>query len=163
MGKCHLHLGSNRGDRIAQIGIALQLIETEIGPIWSSSAMYETAAWGKTDQEDFVNIAIEVEHYLSPNDLLAAVNRIEDKMGRVRTEHWGPRVIDIDIIFIEDMVIDTKSLTVPHSLMHKRNFVLYPMKDLAEGFVHPKLGLTIRQLWEDCEDETEVRRIEISY
>ena len=130
MGKCHLHLGSNQGGRKIQLARAIQMIEESIGPILSSSAMYETEAWGMTDQNDFINIALEVEHYMTPNQLLRTVNKIEDQIGRIRLKKWGPRLIDIDIIFIEDIVVDTEKLTIPHRLMHKRNFVLLPLLEV---------------------------------
>jgi len=159
VGKCHLHLGSNQGDRQVNIARAIQMIEAEIGPILGSSAMYETAAWGKTDQEAFINIAIEVEHYESPTTLLNVVNRIEDQLGRVRAMKWGPRLIDIDIILMEDIVVDSKRLTIPHRLMHKRNFVLAPMVELAPDVIHPVLELTMIELYKACEDDSEVNRI----
>jgi len=161
VGKCHLHLGSNQGDKKVQIARAIQMIEESIGPIISSSAMYLTVAWGKTDQDEFVNIALEVEHYMTPNQLLDTVNKIEDQLGRKRIEKWGPRIIDIDIIFIEDVIIKTGKLTIPHGLMHKRNFVLYPMVEIAPDFIHPVLNESVSNLLEDCEDETKVRRIDI--
>jgi 2-amino-4-hydroxy-6-hydroxymethyldihydropteridine diphosphokinase len=161
VGKCHLHLGSNQGDRKVQLARAIQMIEESIGPVLSSSAMYETDAWGKIDQNDFINIALEVEHYMTPNQLLKTVNKIEDQIGRIRLERWGPRLIDIDIIFIEDIVIDTEKLTIPHRLMHKRNFVLYPMVEIAAEFIHPVLNEYLSSILEDCEDETEVRRIKL--
>lgn len=161
MGNCHLHLGSNQGDRKVQLVRAIQMIEESIGPVLSSSAMYETDAWGKIDQNDFINIALEVEHYMTPNQLLKTVNKIEDQIGRIRLERWGPRLIDIDIIFIKDIVIDTEKLTIPHRLMHKRNFVLYPMVEIAAEFIHPVLNENLSSILEDCEDETEVRRIKL--
>lgn len=144
-----------------QIARAIQMIEESIGPVISSSAMYETEAWGKTDQESFVNIALEVEHYYTPNQLLRIINKIEDQLGRTRKEKWGPRSIDIDIIFIEDIIIDTNKLTIPHKWMHKRNFVLYPMEEIASNFIHPKLNKSVKHMLEDCEDETPVKRIEL--
>ncbi|MEE9439519.1 MAG: 2-amino-4-hydroxy-6-hydroxymethyldihydropteridine diphosphokinase [Saprospiraceae bacterium] len=163
MGRCHLHLGSNQGDRKVQIARALQMIEESIGPIESSSAFYSTEAWGNTDQPDFINLAIEVEHYLTPNQLLKLVNTIEREIGRVRKEKWGPRLIDIDIIFIDDIIIDTDKLTIPHRLMEKRNFVLYPLADIAPDFIHPILNLTVKQLLENCEDSSLIIKLESEY
>lgn len=137
------------------------MIEESIGPILSSSSMFETDAWGKTDQNDFINMALEVEHYMTPNQLLKTINKIEDQIGRVRLEKWGPRLIDIDIIFIEDIIVDTEKLTIPHRLMHKRNFVLYPMVEIAADFIHPLINEPLSIVLEDCEDETEVRRIDL--
>jgi len=126
-----------------------------------SSAMYETVAWGKIDENDFINIALEVEHYMSPTQLLKTVNQIEDRLGRIRIEKWGSRIIDIDIIFIEDTVIKTDKLTIPHSLMHKRNFVLEPMVEIAPEFIHPIINESLSNILEKCEDTTAIKRIEL--
>ncbi len=163
VGKCHLHLGSNQGDRKVMIARAIQMIEVSIGPILGSSAMYETKAWGKIDQNDFINIALEVEHYLSPTGLLSQVNKIEDTIGRVRKEKWRSRKIDIDILFMEDVVVDSEKLTIPHKWMHKRNFVLDPMAELAPDFIHPVLDKTILELQCESTDETPTLRLESEY
>lgn len=163
VGKCHLHLGSNMGDKKLQIARAIQMIEESIGPIWASSSYYETEAWGKTDEENYINVALEVEHYMTPLQLLKAVNTIEDNLGRVRIEKWGARTIDIDIIFVEDIIIDTEKLTIPHKWMEKRNFVLYPMAEIAEAFVHPVLNKTVKELLEECEDETKLIRLKSEF
>ena len=154
-----MHLGSNIGDRKVHIARAIQMIEESIGPIWASSAYYETEAWGNGDQDDFINVALEVEHYMTPNQLLKTVNRIEDDLGRERKEKWGARTIDIDIIFVEDIIVDTDKLTLPHKWMEKRNFVLYPMVEIAENFIHPVLNKTLSELLEECEDTTKITRL----
>lgn len=158
-----MHLGSNKGDRKLQIARAIQMIEESIGPIWSSSAYYETEAWGKTDQDDFINVALEVELYMTPNQLLKTINNIEDKLGRVRNEKWGERVIDIDIIFIEDIIIETEKLTIPHRWMEKRNFVLFPLAEIAEGFIHPVLNKTVAELRDECDDMTKLTRLKSEF
>ncbi len=158
-----MHLGANKGDRKLQIARAIQMIEENIGPIWASSSYYETKAWGNVDQNDFINVALEVEHYMTPNQLLKTVNKIEDDLGRVRKEKWGARIIDIDIIFVEDIIVDTENLTLPHKWMEKRNFVLYPMAEIAEKFVHPVLNKTVAELLEECEDTTEITRLKSEF
>jgi 2-amino-4-hydroxy-6-hydroxymethyldihydropteridine diphosphokinase len=158
-----LHLGSNIGDRKLHIARAIQMIEESIGPIWASSSYFETEAWGKEDQNDFINVALEVEHYMTPYKLLKTVNRIEDDLGRVRKEKWATRTIDIDIIFVEDIIVDTDKLTLPHKWMEKRNFVLYPMVEIAEKFVHPVLNKTLAELLEDCEDTTKITRLKSEF
>jgi 2-amino-4-hydroxy-6-hydroxymethyldihydropteridine diphosphokinase len=163
LGRCHLHLGSNIGDRKLHIARAIQMIEESIGPIWSSSSYYETEAWGKKDQSDFINVALEVEHYMTPNQLLKTINKIEDNLGRVRREKWEERIIDIDIIFMEDIIIDTDKLTIPHKWMEKRNFVLYPMVEIAEKFVHPVFNKTLAELLEDCEDSTKITKLKSEF
>ena len=158
-----MHLGSNIGDRKVHIARAIQMIEESIGPIWASSAYYETEAWGNGDQDDFINVALEVEHYMTPNQLLKTVNRIEDDLGRERKEKWGARTIDIDIIFVEDIIVDTDKLTLPHKWMEKRNFVLYPMVEIAENFIHPVLNKTLSELLEECEDTTKITRLKSEF
>lgn len=158
-----MHLGSNKGDRKLQIARAIQMIEESIGPVWASSSYYETKAWGKVDQNDFINVALEVEHYMTPNQLLDTVNKIEHNLGRQRTEKWGARFIDIDIIFVEDIIIDTEKLTIPHKWMEKRNFVLYPLVEIAEQFVHPVLNKTVAELLEECDDTTEIKRLKSEF
>jgi len=158
-----LHLGSNKGDRKLQIARAIQMIEESIGPVWASSSYFETKAWGNVDQNDYINVALEVEHYMTPNQLLKTVNEIEDKLGRVRKEKWGSRIIDIDIIFVEDIIIDTEKLTIPHKWMEKRNFVLYPLVEIAENFVHPVLNKTVAELLDECEDTTEITRLKSEF
>ena len=106
----YLHLGSNQGHKVGHIVSALVLIEKEIGPIHDTSSFYETAAWGLEEQEDFVNMAIKVETYLSPTELILAVAKIENKLGRKRIVKWGPRIIDIDIILYGDLVIKQENL-----------------------------------------------------
>jgi len=157
---CHLHLGSNIGDRKVMLASAIQKIEEIIGPIVASSSFYETEAWGNTDQADFINIAIEVEHYTSPTKLLEMVNRIEDDLGRVRKTHWGPRAIDIDILLMGDLVTDTKKLTIPHRYMQDRNFVLYPLAEIAGEMMHPVFNKTINELLSECDDDSDIKKLE---
>ena len=158
-----MHLGSNIGDRKLHIARAIQMIEESIGPVIASSSYFETEAWGKRDQDDFINVAVEVEHYMTPNQLLKTVNRIEDDLGRERKEKWSARSIDIDIIFVEDIIVETDKLTLPHKWMEKRNFVLYPMVEIAEHFIHPVLNKTLSELLEECEDTTKITRLKSEF
>ena len=100
---------------------------------------------------------------MTPNQLLKTVNRIEDDLGRERKEKWSPRTIDIDIIFVEDIIVDTDKLTLPHKWMEKRNFVLYPMVEIAEHFIHPVLNKTLSELLEECEDTTKITRLKSEF
>lgn len=154
-----MHLGSNLGERRVNIARAVQMIEESLGPIIASSSFYETEAWGKTDQDDFINMALEVEHYKTPNQLLDTVNAIENRLGRIRRLKWEERLIDIDIIFMEDIIIDTEKLTIPHKWMEQRNFVLYPMVEIAPEFVHPVLNKTVEKLLKECNDTSEIKRL----
>lgn len=125
---------------------ALGLIEDTIGSITAKTTVHQTAAWGKTDQPDFYNIALEVETALAPLDLLDKTQAIENKQGRVRTEKWGPRTLDIDILYCGDMIFEDERLTIPHPYLHQRKFTLDLLVELNPDFVHPMLRKTNRDL-----------------
>ncbi|MFK7810120.1 MAG: 2-amino-4-hydroxy-6-hydroxymethyldihydropteridine diphosphokinase [Saprospiraceae bacterium] len=158
----YLHLGSNIGDREAMLAEAERQIEERIGSVLKKSAYYETAAWGKTDQPDFINYALLVETKLSALETLEAIHQIEASCGRERLEKWTARVLDIDIIFYDDEIIENTKLTVPHPHMQERNFVLIPMMDIAADVVHPILGLSVEELYDRSEDGLEVIRLDVS-
>lgn len=148
----YLHTGTNLGSREANLRRANEWIEREIGPIGEASKVYRTKAWGITDQPDFLNQALWVSTLLPPFQLLERIQAIERRMGRVREVKWGERIIDIDILFFNNEVIDTETLTIPHPYLHYRNFVLLPLMDIAPGLVHPVFGLTIAELYARSED-----------
>jgi len=132
------------------------MIEVEVGPVLSASAYYETEAWGITDQDSFLNMAISVEYYGKPIDLLNIIKAIEIKLGRVKKEVWGPRIIDIDILIYEQNIIKSDNLTIPHKEMAGRNFVLFPMAELAPNLIHPILKKSMQELLDECQDEAHV-------
>jgi len=134
------------------------MISNQIGIITSESQVYETSAWGKTDQKDFLNKAISVKTSLSPQELLKQISIIESKMGRLRKEKWGPRNIDVDILFYDEEIIENDNLKIPHPQITNRNFVLVPLMDICPDFVHPLHDKTIAALLEECTDTGEVRR-----
>jgi 2-amino-4-hydroxy-6-hydroxymethyldihydropteridine diphosphokinase len=154
-----LLLGSNEGDREAKLGEAISLIEKSVGPITRQSSMYETAAWGKADQRDFYNQVIEIKSGLEPEKLLAELLSIENRMGRVRTEKWGPRAIDIDILFYNNVVIDRPDLRIPHPGIPHRRFTLVPLSELSPSLIHPALGKSVSEMLENCKDTLEVRAV----
>jgi len=156
----YLHLGSNIGDRMAMLAKAEALIAQRIGAIERRSNYYETAAWGKTDQPNFINYALRIETEQTAEAVLKTIHEIEAECGRERKEKWTARVLDIDIVFFGNEVIDTKALTVPHPHMQNRNFVLIPMMDIADDYLHPILGLRMDELYEQSEDDLEVLLIE---
>ena len=149
----YLHTGTNLGDREANLKRANERIMEEIGPIEKASRVYRTKAWGITDQPDFLNQALLVSTHLSPFELLEKIQEIERRMGRVREIKWGERIIDIDILFYNDEIIDTENLTIPHPYLHYRNFVLLPLMDIAPGLLHPGFGLTVAELYANSEDK----------
>jgi 2-amino-4-hydroxy-6-hydroxymethyldihydropteridine diphosphokinase len=140
-----LALGTNLGDRLANLRDALRSLPPDVQPV-SVSRVYETPPWGFTDQPAFLNMVIQATTRLDPEALLQKLKGLELELGRQQTFRWGPRLIDLDILFYDDLVIDTPPLVIPHPRLHERGFVLVPLADVAPGLVHPTLGKTIRQL-----------------
>jgi 2-amino-4-hydroxy-6-hydroxymethyldihydropteridine diphosphokinase len=148
-------LGSNLGDRLANLQQAIASIAS-FSTILQQSNIYQTAAWGNTDQADFLNQAIEIQTNQTAENLMHALLAIESQMGRVRLQKWEPRVIDLDIIFYESAIHSTDFIQIPHPEMQNRAFVLKPLLDLIPNFEHPILKQSISQLWEKCPDQLEV-------
>ena len=140
-----LSLGSNLGNREENLKRALELLGNE-AQIKKVSSLYETKPWGKTDQPDFINQAIEVVSYEEPEDFLKILLSIEKTLGRERHEKWAARTLDIDILFCDDEIIYTDELKIPHPYIHEREFVLNPMAEIAPFFVHPIYRKQIREL-----------------
>jgi 2-amino-4-hydroxy-6-hydroxymethyldihydropteridine diphosphokinase len=141
----YLALGTNLGDRPANLRAALQALAPEVR-VRAESRIYETPPWGYVDQPAFLNMAVEAETGLGPGALLDHLKRIEAGAGRVPTFRYGPRLIDIDILFYDDLVLASDRLTIPHPRLHERAFVLAPLMDLAPGRVHPVLGRSLADL-----------------
>lgn len=150
-------MGSNEGDRTSYLREAVRLMNLGIGEVLRESGYYETAAWGHTDQPDFLNKAVELYSEMAPSEVMQALLRIEQEMGRIRTGKWTQRSIDLDMIYAGDEVISLPALTVPHPEMQRRRFVLVPVCDLWPEELHPVLKLRNRELLVRCEDPLEVR------
>jgi 2-amino-4-hydroxy-6-hydroxymethyldihydropteridine diphosphokinase len=148
MPRFYLSLGSNIGDREAHITQALHLI-SEICTVKKKSHLYLTEPVGDIKQDWFLNSVIEVKTELDPKHLLSSIKSIERTIGRVKTVKNGPRIIDIDILFYEDQIIQTKNLIIPHPLLHERLFILQPMLDLNPDFIHPVLKKSILELYKN--------------
>jgi len=146
MAIAHIGIGSNLGKREENCLRSIDFLEEEGIFIRKCSTLYESEPWGVKDQPRFVNAAVEVETDKKPQALLAALKKIEKTMGRTETGRWGPRVIDLDILFYNDLVIDTPDLRIPHPFMHERKFVLRPLSDIAPDKMHPVLRKTVKEL-----------------
>jgi 2-amino-4-hydroxy-6-hydroxymethyldihydropteridine diphosphokinase len=152
-----LSLGSNLGDKPQNLEKAYSLIEENIGKILQKSPIFETEAWGNKNQDSFFNSAIEIQTEYYPFELLTKIQEIEINVGRVKSEKWGPRVIDIDILYFEKFQIKTDNLTIPHPFIHFRRFVLKPLSMIASDFYPPNSIKEISELLKICEDTTEVK------
>ncbi len=155
----YLLLGSNLGNRLDLLEQARALILSHIGVITQASGIYETAAWGLENQQAFLNQVLAVETTLIPEDLLKQINNLEAELGRIRLVRWGARVIDIDILYYADLVLQTQRLTIPHPELQNRRFTLVPLAEIAPDYVHPALQQSNRQLLAQCSDKLPVTLI----
>ena len=156
----YLSLGSNSGDRVGYLQQAASLIgaANDINVITSSS-FYETEPWRMDSKNWFVNAVIQISTSLTPQDLLDVCKRIESQLGRKRDEEsdkYSDRTIDIDILFYDNLITCNDNLTIPHPLIHKRAFVLVPMLEIAQDFVHPLFKKTISDLYDALENPEQV-------
>lgn len=154
----YLLTGSNIGDSISTLKRAELAIAREIGQVIMASSYYKTAPWGFEAEQDFINQALMVNSDLEPETFLEKCLNIEKQMGRIRrtdTQGYQSRVIDIDVIFAEDIQMHSENLILPHPRMHVRKFVLKPLVDIAANFVHPTFGKTLNELLIQCPDSSE--------
>ena len=154
----YLSLGSNLGDRLANLNTAIEGL-SKLGSVRQVSAIYETEPVEFTRQPWFLNCAVELMTELSPDQLLQETLRIEQRMGRIRDQPKGPRSIDIDILLMGDLQIDSENLTLPHSALHLRRFVLEPLAEIARETRHPVLMKTITPLRNELPVGQVVRRL----
>ena len=143
--KVFLALGTNLGDRLANLNSAEQALSPDVLVV-RESKVYETPPWGYLDQPAFLNQVLETVTELPPLELLAYIKQLESNLGRTPNFRYGPRLIDMDILFYNDLVMDDPSLIIPHPRLSERAFVLIPMLDLAPDFIHPLLGESIENL-----------------
>lgn len=146
----YLALGSNMGNRAANLKAAIMALPPQM-EVKAKSQVYETPPWGYTNQEKFLNQVLKVQTYLQPEQLLKHLKRLEVALGREPTFQNGPRLIDIDILFYDDLVFESPTVTIPHPRLHERAFVLMPLMDIAPDLVHPVKKQSIRELIAFCD------------
>ncbi len=157
--KAYLLTGGNMGDRMGNLMAAKKNIEIFCGNIVKDSSIYETEAWGKTDQRNFLNQVLLIETKLTPASLMKEILLIEGRMGRQRKEKYGERTIDIDILFFNNNIINEEDLIIPHPEIQNRRFVLEPMNEIAPEFIHPVFSKKISALLKECGDNLGVKKI----
>ncbi|MGE5250464.1 MAG: 2-amino-4-hydroxy-6-hydroxymethyldihydropteridine diphosphokinase [Bacteroidota bacterium] len=145
MSVVYLALGSNLGDRPSNLRGAIEALEPEVR-VLEESSIYETPPWGYTEQPAFLNMAVKAETGLEPRPLLRHLKELEGRLGREPGFRYGPRRIDLDILFYEDLVLQDETLTIPHPRLHERAFVLVPLADIAPDLVHPVRRKTVREM-----------------
>ncbi len=156
----YLLLGGNLGSREENLKRAIALLDEKIGKVISVSSLYETAAWGKTDQPAFLNQAVALQTNLSALEVLDRALSIEGELGRIRKDKWGERLIDIDLILFGNEIIHVPDkLQVPHPHMQNRKFVMEPLAEIAPDVVHPVLGETILSIFLHIKDPLEVKKL----
>lgn len=162
MNTVYLSIGTNMGNRAANLELVHSLISRNVGIVSKESSVYEAEPWGVTDQENYYNQVLCVKTALEPVDLLRKCQVMEQKMGRVRLLKWEARIMDIDILFFNDLVIQEEALKIPHPLLQERNFVLKPLCEIAKNWRHPVLNKTAQELLEICTDETSAVLLELA-
>ena len=153
MSKVYLSIGSNKGNRSVLINKAIDEIDKKIGKIISRTSIYQSKSWG-FDSNDFYNLSLLIDTDIEPKSLLINLKKIEKSMGREDIDgSYSDRFIDIDILFYDNIIIDSEDLKIPHPKIEIRKFVLIPMLEIADDYVHPILNKTIRQLDNECDDQ----------
>jgi 2-amino-4-hydroxy-6-hydroxymethyldihydropteridine diphosphokinase len=158
MNIAYLLTGGNLGDRIIALKTAEEMVDRQCGHVMQASSLYETAAWGITDQPAFLNQALAIHTDLNAKQLIRYILKIEKLMGRIRKEKNGPRIIDIDILLFNQEIFNYSFLTVPHPELRNRRFALMPLAEIAPDAIHPVFTKTISQLLHECKDELEVKK-----
>jgi len=159
MHKAYILLGTNLGNRLSYLQQAASYIAQQVGEVSATSSIYETAAWGLTDQPSFYNQVLVVKTDVEPENLMQQLLDIETQLGRIRTIKFGPRTIDIDILLIDDLVNQSAILQLPHPALPQRKFALMPLVEVAPNLLHPVEKKTISQLLQACTDTLDVQKI----
>lgn len=159
--KVFLSTGSNQGNSIVNLLKTNALIAQQVGFVASTSAFYKTAAWGLTNQPDFINQCIQIYTPFPPKLLLKKLLNIEKQMGRVRHEKWGPRTIDIDILLFDDCKIFENTIQIPHPHIQNRLFVLAPLAEIAPSLIHPSFKKSIKTLLLETPDKLSIQKLSL--
>ena len=149
MSVSYIGIGSNLGNRQENCLRAVEILEKRGIKVQKKSSLYETEPWGVTDQPRFINMVVQIETTLKPNDLLRLLKNIEGEIGRQDSFHWGPRIIDLDILLYNALVLNEENLRIPHPHLHEREFVLKPLNEIAPDVIHPLFHVTIDKLTHD--------------
>jgi len=149
--------GSNQGNRYDHLLKAISLVEVTGAVVLKKSSIYETAAWGPIPQPTFLNQVLIISTSLDPEKLMQELLAIEIQMGRVRDQKMGPRIIDLDILFYDELIYHSKTLTIPHPLLQERRFVLTPLCEIKANLFHPVFRKTVKELLEECKDILKVK------
>ena len=159
----YIGIGSNLGDKVGQCEKAIaEILKVDQNKLHAKSSFFKTKPLGYASQDWFINGVIKIETQLEPLQLLRALKRIESRLGREETFRWGPRTIDLDILFFDEKEIRTEELQIPHPLLQERQFVLIPLAEIDRGLIHPVLKKSIGELLEDLKEDQGVEKIENS-
>lgn len=149
-------IGSNIGDRLSHLQYAVTSLGIKIGEVNKKSSIYESKAWGFTQQKDFLNQVIEIKTKKNVFECLELLQKIEKSRFRERKIHWGPRTLDIDILFFNNEIIKSTKLTIPHPFIEERIFVLLPLNEILKDFIHPIFNKNINFLLKNCKDKSSI-------
>jgi 2-amino-4-hydroxy-6-hydroxymethyldihydropteridine diphosphokinase len=161
MNRAYILLGTNLGDRTANLATAYARLNKLCGTLIQRSSVYETAPWGVTNQPSFLNSVVCLDTLHTADRLLDLLLQIEQEMGRVRKQKWGERIIDLDILYFNRAIIPAPSLTVPHPALHLRRFTLQPLCEIAPDFIHPVFNVSNGQLLQRCPDHSFVAKLDL--
>jgi 2-amino-4-hydroxy-6-hydroxymethyldihydropteridine diphosphokinase len=160
MNSVYLGIGSNTGDRGQNLSDALLMINELVGNVLRRSSLYETEPWGFNSDNYFLNMAVVVLTGLDQHEVLKNSQHIEKQLGRIRTgKGYSDRIIDIDILLFNNLIIQERDLVIPHPLMHERKFVMAPMAEIAPDVIHPGFNLTMLELLESCPDNHNLKKL----
>jgi 2-amino-4-hydroxy-6-hydroxymethyldihydropteridine diphosphokinase len=156
----YLSLGSNIGDKIKNLEQAVKSVALLDGvKLKHISSYYQTEPWGNENQDFFINQCISIDTTLLSDELMLNLLAIESQLGRIRTEKYNPRIIDIDILLYKNQIIESDVVTIPHPRLHERNFVLHPLVEIGENVIHPNLKLSISEILQQTKDDKEIIKL----